>query len=247
MSSLTSDVISGLNVRHQPIVIVSADSHIGPRLQDMRPYCPRERRDDYDAFAASMAPLEALQANFGGSNLDEPEAAVIGDQVRRMNLSDGGFDMPARLRDMDRDGISVELIFQGTESFCPLPFVGQGGTSLGRLGDAATLERSALGLHIYNRWLADACSIQPERHLGCALLPMWDVDAAIAELEWSRDVGLRVVNFPAPRRGIAFYDHPIWEPFWSACEDLDMVLATHAGAIDRDEVATPGPHEVFLR
>ena len=31
-----------------PVVIVSNDTHIGPRLvEDLRPYCPREHLDDF--------------------------------------------------------------------------------------------------------------------------------------------------------------------------------------------------------
>ena len=37
--------------RHRPVVIVSNDTHIGPRLvEDLRPYCPREHLDEYDQF-----------------------------------------------------------------------------------------------------------------------------------------------------------------------------------------------------
>ena len=82
---------------------------------------------------------------------------------------------------------------------------------------------------------------------GCLHLPIWDIDACLEEVRWGRDAGLRAISFPSPRRGVPFYDDPAWESFWSACEDLGMVLSTHAGAIDRSEVATDGPHEVFLR
>ena len=108
------------------------------------------------------------------------------------------------------------------------------------------MELSALGLHIYNQWLADACSIEPERHVGAALLPMWDIDASVREMQWAREAGLRAVNFPAPRRGLRFFDDPAWEPFWSACEILEMPLVTHAGSIDVEETQTTGPHAVFL-
>jgi predicted TIM-barrel fold metal-dependent hydrolase len=59
---------------------------------------------------------------------------------------------------------------------------------------------------------------------------MWDVDAAVAELEWARGAGLRGVNFPAMRDGeLRPYNRRSWEPLWSACEDLGMPLVTHVG------------------
>jgi predicted TIM-barrel fold metal-dependent hydrolase len=59
---------------------------------------------------------------------------------------------------------------------------------------------------------------------------MWDVDAAIAELHWAREAGIRGVNFPAMRDGeLPEYNRRVWEPFWSACEELGMPLVTHVG------------------
>ena len=36
-----------------------------------------------------------------------------------------------------------------------------------------------VGRHIYNAWLADFVSVEPERHIGLAQLPMWDIDASV--------------------------------------------------------------------
>src|SRR5439155_19306644 len=91
---------------------------------------------------------------------------------------------------------------------------------------AHDLELVTVGQRMYNKWLSEQCSVQPERHVGLANLPMWDVEAAIRELEWASSVGLRGVNFPAPKPGIKPYDHPDWEPFWAACEERGMTLAT---------------------
>ena len=36
-------------------MIVSCDTHIGPRLgEDLRPYCPTELLDDFDAYAGEL-------------------------------------------------------------------------------------------------------------------------------------------------------------------------------------------------
>ena len=45
----------------------------------------------------------------------------------------------------------------------------------------------ALGRHIYNQWLADFCALAPARRVGLAQLPLWDIDAAVAEVEWAHD------------------------------------------------------------
>ena len=61
-------------------------------------------------------------------------------------------------------------------------------------------------------------------------LPMWDIDAAIEELEWARSVGLKGVNFPTPKAFLQPYNNPAWDPFFSACEDLGVTLCNHGGA-----------------
>ena len=86
-------------------------------------------------------------------------------------------------------------------------------------------------MKIYNRWLADVIGQAPHRHIGLAYLPMWDVDAAVAEVEWAHDAGMRGVNFPAMRDGeLPEYNRSVWEPLWSVCEELGMPLVTHVGA-----------------
>ena len=38
--------------RNEPVVVVSNDTHIGPRLvEDLRAYCPTKHLDDFDRFA----------------------------------------------------------------------------------------------------------------------------------------------------------------------------------------------------
>ena len=59
---------------------------------------------------------------------------------------------------------------------------------------------------------------------------MWDVDAAVSEVEWAHGAGLRGVNFPAIRDGeLPPYNRRTWEPLWTVCEDLGMPLVTHVG------------------
>ena len=43
-----------------PVIVVSSDCHIGPRLvEDLRPYCPAAHLDDFDDFVAHTHALRA--------------------------------------------------------------------------------------------------------------------------------------------------------------------------------------------
>ncbi len=52
-----------------PVIIVSADSHVGPRLrEDLRGYCPAGHLGDYDALIAQTGPIVNGQALLGHPN-----------------------------------------------------------------------------------------------------------------------------------------------------------------------------------
>jgi predicted TIM-barrel fold metal-dependent hydrolase len=208
--------------RDEPVVIVSSDTHIGPRLvADLRPYCPRRLLDAFDEFAGRVQ--QHRDAVF--ESLPGRESAGLG----RNRATDGHFDMHARLRDLDYDGVAAEIVFHGSQNEEPMPW----GTFVAMLGPASDdLTLVGEGRRIYNRWLADAVSVEPSRHVGLAHLTLWDVEASVLEVERCRASGLRGVNLPAPRPGLAPYNDPTWEPLWAACAALEMPLTTHAGAGD---------------
>ena len=219
----TQGEISGANGA-APLVVVSADTHIGPRLsEDLRPYCPKGHLDEFDEFADALRKKNEAakgQLGFGGMTRSADW------KVSRRNLeTQGHFDMRARLRDLDADGVSGQVIFHDSQNGNPLPF--DRSSIFNR--DDIDFERLLVGQHIYNSWLADQVSIEPERHVGLAYLPVWDIEAAIKELEWAAAAGLRGVNFPYPRPWMTSYNNLDWDPFFSACEDLGMSLCHHGG------------------
>jgi predicted TIM-barrel fold metal-dependent hydrolase len=208
----------------EPLVVMTCDSHVQPLFDpQLRAYCPKEHLQAFDDWLVRMQPLFDL-ADHGIFAVDSEDEEVRNTFGWNMQTT-GQHDVHARLRDMDRDGVAAEVIFHASAPMRPIPMLEQG------IGVPIPEDRrlARVGQHIYNQWLADFCSVEPERHAGLAHLPMWDVDAAIEELTWAAEAGLKGVNFPAPRSEIRPYEDPAWDPFWSACEDLGMVLAGHGG------------------
>jgi predicted TIM-barrel fold metal-dependent hydrolase len=201
------------NATEEPLVIVSADTHIGPRLiEDLRPYCPAQHLDDFDEYAKP------------GSSLD---ISIFAGHPNQRTL--GHFDARARLADYDYDGVAAGVIFHGSQNPEPFPF-GAGSKTL--IGGQAGFDRelAAVGKRIYNEWLADFVSDEPHRHVGLAQLPMWDIEASTKELERAHDAGLRGVNFPVMQDGLyPEYNDPAWEPFWAVCDERQLPLVTHLG------------------
>ncbi|HET6954775.1 MAG TPA: amidohydrolase family protein, partial [Acidimicrobiales bacterium] len=231
MTVIATDTDTAGADRSAPLVIVSCDTHIGPRLvEDLRPHCPHDRLDDFDRYAAMVrqkreeAAAARTRVSFGDTKMGDDWG------VRLDNLqTPGHFNMHARLHDLDGDGVAAEVLFHDSQNGEPIPF--QSDTLLMRgSGVEQDFDLLRAGQRIYNSWLAEACAIEPERHIGLMHLPMWDVDAAVEELEWARSVGLKGINFPTPKPFLQPYNDPAWDRFFSACEDLGVTLCNHGGA-----------------
>lgn len=214
-------------------LVVSADSHCGPTPPQLREYVERAQLEAFDEWAGALrSEHEQLQ-----------ELLNVPDEIAERTLefqptttlpsryTDGNTDMHERIRHLNADGITAEVIFHGGQNGQLIPFndfsllTERGALAL----TADQLQLRTAGYHIYNRWLADWISVEPERHVGVAHIPFWDIDAAVREIEWAREAGLRSTNFPALRDEFPPYNDPCWEPVWSACEALAMPLSSHGG------------------
>jgi predicted TIM-barrel fold metal-dependent hydrolase len=222
---------------YQPAMIVSSDSHVGPRLEeDLRPYCPRKWLEEFDRDVSKQNYLAEKEAR-------RLAAADPPPPPRNTNLDlPGHYDPRANIADMDAEGIASQVLFHFSQNGENFPWVGQG------LWTIFDFERGAVAYEIYNRWLADFCSVEPARHIGLAYLPTWDIDASIVEMRRCRESGLKAINFPPPSRPNHIeYNDPAWEPFWAAAADLDMALVTHAsGAAHFDYHGGPSGTAIMI-
>jgi predicted TIM-barrel fold metal-dependent hydrolase len=201
------------------LTIVSADCHAGSAdMADYRAYMDPPFRADYDAYCAAIDAYEARTP----SGLTKGGATSTGEA--------GLWDIAIRTRCLDEDGVAAEVIFaQGSIPFGPYPAVGGGR----KLDFEASAQQTAAGCRAYNRWLAERCAQDPARHLGIARVPLPDVEAAVEEVELAAKLGLRGgVHLPpiTSEHAMPFFNDPIYEPFWAACEANRMVLNMHGGA-----------------
>ena len=99
-----------------PAIVVSCDSHAGPKLiEQLRAYCPEQYLERFDEDAAG----QAQQA--------EGMRPTMSARMAHPNLDlDGHWDPRARLRDMDNDGVAAELIWHFSQNGENLPWIGQG-------------------------------------------------------------------------------------------------------------------------
>ncbi len=220
------------------LTIISCDCHAGAPPDGYRPYLESGFRAEYDESLRRPERLVRRAAEVVGSG---PMSADSDDERAALTPR---WTPSLRLEQLDRDGIAGEVLFPQPAGRAAPPFYAFFGHPL----DPTRPEAAAAGCRAYNRWLVDFCadSPAPERHAGLALLGIVDdVQAAVAEIEWARDAGLRgVILRSQPLSGHGWHD-PRFEPIWSACEALEMPIHTHGGeGLELGDL--PGSRSIFF-
>ncbi|MFT3764350.1 MAG: amidohydrolase family protein [Minicystis sp.] len=111
--------------------------------------------------------------------------------------------------------------------------------------DAMDPALAAALVRAYNRWLHDFCRHEPGFLRPVGAVCRHDPAEMVAELHRFADLGWRAVYLrPNPIRGRTLAD-PAYEPFWSACEKLDVAVSIHEGTHAR--VPTAGADRFSTR
>ena len=139
------------------------------------------------------------------------------DPATRHPMSEGASAPQARLQDMDAMGIDQTFLY-------PTWFAE--GFHLVEDPDVAWALARA-----YNDWIADFCQAAPDRLFAAAMVPLGNMDFALAELR--RVSGSRCFRgaFIRPMFMEGRYlTHPYYDPLWAELENLGLVAAVHPTA-----------------
>jgi predicted TIM-barrel fold metal-dependent hydrolase len=204
-------------------LIISSDCHAGLPTADYRDYLDPQYRD---AFDESVRRAEAMR---GAMSIMDPAFARKWEEENEEGLR-GGWDAERRDKELDGDGVAGEVLFPTSDAVSgttSAPF----GAGLSMSADVDP-ELMLAGARAHNRWLAELCAVAPERRAGVALVPiLHDPDAAVVEIAWAHDAGLRGgILIPSLWGKYPAYYDARYDPVWAACQDLDMPVHTHSGA-----------------
>ncbi len=175
---------------------------------------PDSRQEEVYVENRLLLPVGIVGVGMAGRPFED-----VGKGVRYSELMPGGFDPKLRLRDMDREGIDIAVLYPSVGLF------------LEAIDDSAVAEACC---RVYNDWLADFCRTNPARLIGIAGMPMQDVSAAVRELHRVvGDLGMKGVFIrPNPVKGRALHD-PYFDPFWAAAAEAGVPVGLHpSGAGD---------------
>lgn len=188
-------------------LIISADGHAGANIVGYRSYLPSRWHDEFDSWAAAyvnpFADLAAADA-------------------------DRNWNHERRLAELEADGVVAEVLYPNT-----VPPFFPSGNLLAPAPSPADQDRRWAGLQAHNRWLAEFCAQAPTRFGGIAQILLHDVDAAVAEIRWAHEhdlFGGIMLPGVAPGSGLEPLHSEVYDPIWSVCEELGVVLNQHGGA-----------------
>jgi len=128
-----------------------------------------------------------------------------------------GFDAESYLADMDRQGVSVSVLYPSYGNYAIA-------------ADWIEPELAAAIARAYNNWLADYCAAAPDRLKGVALVALQDPQAAADEARRAiGELGLvGAMARPNPVHGRNLSD-PAYFPLYATLEALGAPLAIHEG------------------
>lgn len=138
------------------------------------------------------------------------------------------WDVAARTREMDEMRIARQVL-------SPMPEL---------LSYWLPLADAKVMCRYLNETIASMIGAAPRRFLGLGAVPLQDLDAAIAELEFlRRELKLAGVEVASHANGVSIGD-PRFEPFFAAAESLGAAVFVHAlRPAGKDRLVGPAPLE----
>jgi uncharacterized protein len=172
---------------------------------------PDGRRGDFLKLGTVGRPVTVARFGIAGHRLDDPAThELIAQGYAGMNK--GVFDPEARMKEQEQDGIVGEVMYP---SLNMLTF-----SHADRAVVHAIFQR-------HNDWIRDYCSYAPERLIGVACIPLPDIEESIAELQRVAKMGIRGIAIPCAAPVDKPYSDPLYEPFWSACDEIGLPITMH--------------------
>ncbi|MEO8693001.1 MAG: amidohydrolase family protein [Acidimicrobiales bacterium] len=173
-----------------------------------------------------ISPLRKNIASAGFPREEMSLTSLTYDEIRP-----GCFDPVERLKDMDVNWTEASLCFPTFPRFCGQTF-----------NEAKDKEVALACVRAYNDWMVEEwCGDSGGRLIPLIIIPLWDVQLAVQEVERNAARGVRAVTFselPA-KLGLPSIHTGYWDPFFAACADNGVVVNMHIGSSSSMATASP--------
>jgi uncharacterized protein len=166
-----------------------------------------------------LLPVDFIDMIATMANEKAEHSAIAGRGHNRASDSRiGATDPHARLADQDLDNLRAEVLYPNYAMY---------------MFGTPDLEYRRECFRVYNDWLAEYCSVAPDRFLGVAPLPLGGpIEWAVTEAQRARKLGLRSVLLPAGGPDRPWGD-PYYTPLWQVLSDLEIPVGFHNSATEQ--------------
>jgi len=210
------------------VKVVDADTHItewpdlwtsraSGKYKDLMP-----QRKTVDGVTAWMIDDYVISKDYGFSAIKKDGSKVPGLDFFDLKLEEvtkGAYDLKSRLAYMDENGFAAQVGYTN--------LLGFGGGKSMKVDPALRL----MAIQIQNDAMAEMQADSKNRIYPMAMLPWWDIKAAVKEGERCADMGLRGVNTHATPQdhGLPDLGEEHWAPLWELCEARKLPVNFHVG------------------
>ncbi len=207
------------------LTVVSVDSHAQAPPEAWADYLETRYHEHLPSFHADNELYTSVMTTLAGFMVWSPENIAIHDTEGAYR--DAGFlglwDLDRRLREMDREGIAAEYVYQGDQRAINL--------FTDVFGSRYDIDVCEAGFRAFHRWLADVFGSSDRLLLVGQGGTGADIEATVAELEWLADHGFAGTFVPGVLAvpGVPPYFDEYWEPVWDVCESSGLPLFLHGG------------------
>jgi predicted TIM-barrel fold metal-dependent hydrolase len=143
----------------------------------------------------------------------------------------GCYDPKERVSDMEMNWVEASLSFPTFPRFCGQTFL-----------EAKDKDLAMACVLAYNDWMVEEwCGDSQGRLIPLCLIPLWDVEAAAAEVRRNAARGVHAVCFSEipPHLGLPSIHSGAWDPFFAACQETETVVCMHIGSSSKMPATSP--------
>ena len=143
----------------------------------------------------------------------------------------GCYEPKARVEDLLLAGVDGSIAFPTFPRFCGQTFM-----------EGNDLELGLACVQAYNDYMIEEWCGDSNGHLiPLCLIPMWDVELAVAEVRRNAARGARAICFSEipTHLGLPSIHTGYWDPLFALCEETKTVLCMHIGSSSKMPAASP--------
>ncbi len=147
----------------------------------------------------------------------------------------GCYERDARVKDFELNWVDGSLPFPTFPRFCGQTFY-----------EAEDKELALACVRAYNDWMVEEwCEPSGGMNLPLCLMPLWDVELAVAEIQRNADRGVRAFCFSElpTRLNLPSIHTGHWDPVFAVCNASGVTLCMHIGSSSTNPAASPDAPE----